>query len=196
MKSLCELETPHFLLRKIEAGDLETLYSYWSDEAVTEYMNICFTSMEETKQMVDLLNSLPETGEGMRWAIVNKENQVVIGSCGYHKVQAEHRKAEIGYELGQEYWGQGVMQEVMHAVLHHCFEDLEFNRIEAFVTVGNNRSINTLKRLGFTPEGILREYEFTQGSYHDQIILSLLRKEWNGTNCCSEQRTDQTSLSQ
>lgn len=181
MNRLLELETARFNLRKIEAGDLETLHSYWSDDAVTEYMNVSFKSIEETQQMVDLLNSLPETGEGRRWAIVDKKSGVVMGSCGYHNVKAEHRRAEVGYELGREYWGQGVIQEVMKAVIHHCFEALELNRIEAFVTVGNNRSLKTLERLGFKTEGVLREYEFTQGNFHDQVILALLRSDWDNS---------------
>ncbi|KUG16494.1 hypothetical protein ASZ90_013826 [hydrocarbon metagenome] len=44
--------------------------------------------------------------------------------------------------------------------------------------MGNNRSLNTLKRLGFRPEGLLREYEFTQGSFHDQVVFALLRRDW------------------
>ncbi len=179
MNRIFELETTRFTLRKIEAGDLETLHSYWSDDVVTEYMNISFKSIEETQQMVDLLNSLPETGEGRRWAIVDKKSGVVMGSCGYHNVKAEHRRAEVGYELGREYWGQGVIQEVMKAVIHHCFEALELNRLEAFVTVGNNRSLNTLEKLGFKSEGVLREYEFTQGNFHDQVVLALLRSDWD-----------------
>ena len=177
MNRIFELETTRFTLRKIDAGDLETLHNYWSDDMVTKYMNVSFKSIEETQQMVDLLNSLPETGEGRRWPIVDKKSGVVMGSCGYHNVKAEHRRAEVGYELGREYWGRGVIQEVMKAVIRHCFEALELNRIEAFVTVGNNRSLNTLERLGFKPEGVLREYEFTQGSFHDQVVLALLRSD-------------------
>jgi Acetyltransferases, including N-acetylases of ribosomal proteins len=68
-----ELETTRFALREIGAADLETLHSYWSDDVVTKYMNVSFKNIEETKQMVDLLNSLPERGEGRRWAIVDKK---------------------------------------------------------------------------------------------------------------------------
>lgn len=178
MTQASELETARFTLRKIEPGDIATLHSYWSDKFVTEYMNTSFRTLEESQQMVELLNSLPETEEGMRWAIVDKQSGVVLGSCGYHNVKAEHRRAEVGYELGQRFWGKGVMQEVMHVVLQHCFKTVGFNRIEAFVTVGNSRSIHTLEKLGFTAEGVLREYEFAQGKFQDQVILAILRKDW------------------
>lgn len=179
MHRLHELETDRFILRKIEEGDLETLHGYWSDEVVTEYMNVTFKSIEETQQMVDLLNILPEIEEGRRWAIVDKKSGIVVGSCGYHNMKAEHRRAEIGFELGREYWGQGIMQEVMNIVIHHCFEDLGLNRIEAFVTVGNHRSLKALDKLGFKQEGILREYEFIRGKFRDQVVLALLRSDWD-----------------
>ena len=178
MTETIELETPRFKLRKIEPGDIETLHSYWSDDIVTEYMATSFNALEESKNMVDLLNSLPETNEGRRWAIVDKSSGVVLGSCGYHNVKADHKRAEVGYEIGQKYWGQGVMQEVMRAVLQHCFETLGFNRIEAFVTAGNSRSVQTLEKLGFKAEGVLREYEYTKGGFQDQVVLALLRREW------------------
>jgi len=181
MTEIIELETRRFRLRKIEPGDIEILHSYWSDDRVTEYMATSFETLEESQDMVAVLNSLPENAEGMRWAIVDKQSGVVLGSCGYHNVKAEHRRAEVGYEIGWKYWGQGVMQEAMRAVLEHCFATRGFNRIEAFVTVGNNRSVHTLEKLGFKAEGVLREYEFNKGGFQDQLVLALLQKEWQSS---------------
>lgn len=174
-----QFETERFWLRKIGPEDIETLFGYWSDERVTEYMNVTFTDVHEAEEMVDLLNGLVETGEGIRWAIADKTSAKVLGSCGFHNIKSEHRRAEIGYELGREFWEKGVLQEVMQAVLEYCFNTMDFNRIEAFVMVGNTRSANALKRLGFHEEGTLRDYEFTRGQFRDQIIFSLLKREWH-----------------
>jgi len=178
MRQTIKLETARFTLRKIKQCDIETLHSYWSDPIVTKYLNISFQTIEESEQMANFLNGLQATGEGLRWAIVDKYSGAVMGSCGYHNVKAEHRRAEVGYELGQQFWEKGVMQEVMQAVLQHCFETVGFNRMEALVAVGNSRSLHTLEKLGFKAEGVLREYEFLQGQFQDQIILALLRRDW------------------
>ncbi len=182
MTHAIKLETARFILRHIEPGDVETLHAYWSDNIVTEYMNTTFKTLKESQEMIDLLNSLPESKEGMRWAIVDKKSGDVLGSCGYHNVKAEHRRAEVGYELGHKYWDKGIMQEVMKVVIKHCFDDIGLNRIEAFVTAGNKRSLHTLEKLGFKIEGELREYEFAKGDFQDQIVLALLRKEWGQTS--------------
>lgn len=173
------LETERFWLREIISEDIDTLFSYWSDEEVTKYLNATFTDIQQAEDMVDLLNELAYTGQGYRWAIVDKSNGMVLGSCGFHNIRLENRRAEIGYELGHQFWGKGIPQEVMRVVLSYCFNVLKFNRIEAFVTVGNTRSVNSLKRLGFREEGILRDYEYSRGQFQDQIIFSVLKSEWD-----------------
>ncbi|MGE5380779.1 MAG: GNAT family N-acetyltransferase [Methylocystaceae bacterium] len=176
-----EFRTPRFLLRQIRPEDLDQLFSYWSDEEVTRYLSLRFYRRDEAAAMIEMLNRLPLEDTGMRWAIVDDQGQV-LGTCGFHKLDHEHRRAEIGYEIGTAYWGHGVIQEVLPAVLEFCFHTLNLNRLEAFVTIGNNRSLRTLKRLGFTDEGILREYEFALGQFQSYHMLSILQREWKARN--------------
>lgn len=178
MSVIPEFHTRRCYLRRIVPEDIPALHGYWSDKTVTRYMTICFQNIEESRQMADLLNGLAETGEGMRWTIVDQNSGRVMGSCGYHNVKTEHRRAEIGYELGREFWSRGIIQEVLVPVLNYCFTELDMNRIEAFVTEGNQRSLNTLDKLGFKVEGLLKEYEFAQGAYQNQFILSLLKRDF------------------
>lgn len=173
------LETERLILRKIESRDIRALFAYWSDDRVTEHMNIdSFSSLWQARSMVKLLNGLVRREEGLRWAIVSKEDNKLLGTCGYHNVKKEHRRAEVGYELGIEHWGKGIMQEAIQAVLKHCFIKGDFNRIEALVNPDNQRSLNTLKKVGFSVEGELRDYEIAKGQSQNYIILSLLKRDW------------------
>lgn len=172
------LQSARFVLRPIQDNDLEALFGIWSDERVTRYMSAHFTDVEQARQMIGLLNSLPQEGAGERWAIVKKSDGVVIGTCGFHNVDQEHSRAEIGYEIGFEHWGQGVMQEALPMMLAVCFGSYRINRLQAFVDPQNNRSIRCLTSLGFNQEGILREYEFNQGRFQDLSIFSLLQSQW------------------
>lgn len=70
------------------------------------------------------------------------------------------------------------MSEAVSAALAYGFGTMGLNRVEAFVTVGNERSLGFLEKIGFSLEGTLRQYEFARGRYQDQWILSLLKKEW------------------
>jgi ribosomal-protein-alanine N-acetyltransferase len=55
----------------------------------------------------------------------------VIGTCGYHVWAKPHFRAEIGYELAREYWGQGIMQEAIRSLLTFGFAKMALNRVEA-----------------------------------------------------------------
>lgn len=174
------LITERLALRPISDADVETLFSYWTDPEVMEFLVLePFADLDEARRMVALLNGLPEQGEGRRWAITDKNSGVVMGTCGFHSVKPEHRRAEIGYEMGRAFWGRGFMSEALQALLAHCFEQEGFNRVEAFVNVGNTRSFKVLQRAGFQEEGTLRQYEFARGRFIGQVIWSLLRQDWD-----------------
>ncbi|MEW9121529.1 MAG: GNAT family protein [Thermotaleaceae bacterium] len=175
-----KIETEDLLLRKIELSDATRLLAIWSNKDVTKYMNIePFENLEQVKDMVELLNSLFEQREANRWAIVLKEKNCVIGTCGYNRgLKEEDFLGEIGYELDKAYWGKGYGTEALKAVIDYGFEQLELNRIEAMVMLENIQSTALLKRLGFKEEGILREHGFYKGRYWDEYCYSLLKREW------------------
>lgn len=175
------IETARLLLREIVGGDAAALHRYWSDEDVTEYMVLDpFEKIEDTRQMIVLLAGLFADGTGVRWAVVRKEDGAVIGTCGFHNLKPEHFRAEMGYEMGREFWGRGLMAEALAAILRYGYDALGFNRVEAFVNAGNERSVRILEKLGFQLDGTLREYEFARGRFVDQHCFSLLRGQRNG----------------
>jgi ribosomal-protein-alanine N-acetyltransferase len=56
---------------------------------------------------------------------------------------------------------------------------MNLHRIEAYVGLANEPSNKLMQKFGFTKEGLLREHYLRDGIYHDSLIYSLLRKEWN-----------------
>ena len=69
------------------------------------------------------------------------------------------------------------MTEVLPAMLGFGYGVLDLHRIEALVTVGNERSCRLLERHGFQREGLLRDHGFWRGRYWDQIAYARLRAE-------------------
>ncbi len=59
------------------------------------------------------------------------------------------------------------------------FEDLNLNRIEATTNLDNAASRRVLAKVGFTEEGILREYRYWGGRFYDLRMYSLLRREYD-----------------
>jgi ribosomal-protein-alanine N-acetyltransferase len=93
-----------------------------------------------------------------------------------------HHRAEIGYDLWPDYWGQGLMPEAIGELIRFGFEEMDLNRIEATTHTENLRSQRVLTRLGFQKEGLLRDFYFRDNIYNDQVLFSLLRREWQEGN--------------
>ena len=68
------------------------------------------------------------------------------------------------------------MTESLSAILNYGFLDLGLNRIEANPLALNEASQRLLLRLGFKPEGSLRQRVFFRGAYIDQLYFGLLRE--------------------
>lgn len=172
------LETDRLLLRELADRDAAVLHQYWSDSAVTEFFTEePFATVEKSLNMVILLKELFRAEQGIRWGITDKKNGRILGTCGFHNIKPEHYRAEMGYELGKEYWRQGIMSEALKAIIAYGFQTMRLNRMEAFVNFGNIRSMGILKKMGFNQDGLLRNYEFARGKFLDQYCYSLLKAD-------------------
>lgn len=74
---------------------------------------------------------------------------------------------------------QGYGTEILKALVKFGFEDMNLNRIEAFVTPGNDASIILLKKVGFLQEGIVRERDLIKGKLEDGVIMAMLKSDYN-----------------
>jgi len=174
-----EIQTERLILREIMLEDAQTLFKYWSDIEVTKYLNIDpFINMGQAVNMIRLLKSLFPRREGIRWVIVRKKDDLVIGTCGFNSWIKKSSRGEIGYELGREFWKKGYATEALAEIIKFGFERMNLNRIEAFTVPEALQSINVLQKFGFEKEGLLREYGHWNGHYWDENIYSLLKKDW------------------
>lgn len=110
------------------------------------------------------------------WAI--EHNGVLVGGIG---ITAQDRwrqhLAEIGYWLGEPYWGSGLAAEAVRRVTAATFDDPAIRKIYAPVLAPNHASMRVLEKNGYQREGVLREEVFKRGHYHDLHIFATLRSE-------------------
>ena len=115
-------------------------------------------------------------GMEVSFMILNKGK--VAGRIGLYYIDQQNKIASIGYWLGEEYQGKGIVTKACKEVIKHGFTELGLNRIEIKCATGNTRSQAIPERLGFTKEGILRQAELVNGQFHDLYLYSLLKQEW------------------
>lgn len=83
--------------------------------------------------------------------------------------------AELGYWLGEEYWGRGVMSPAVRAVTEYGLEALGLYRIYALVFEWNPASVRVLEKAGFSLEGRMRQAAIKDGRILDQLIYARVR---------------------
>ncbi|MCH4569755.1 GNAT family N-acetyltransferase [Bacillus sp. ES1-5] len=174
-----KLETERLQLRELTLLDAETMFRYFSKESVIRYFGMdSFENIEQAKTTIQTFKTRYEEGSVFRWGIEKKGTGQLIGTCGFHLINKHHKRAEIGYELDDTYWGQGYATEALQAILGYGFETLQLIRIAAVVYVENKASQKLLSKAGFQEEGLLRKHMIQNGVAHDTILYSLLKEEW------------------
>lgn len=115
-------------------------------------------------------------GAGIDTAIVYEGE--IVGKVTIHQIDTSTKTAHIGYMLGEQFTGKGIMTKAVQAMMRIAFEELGMNKIEIQAAVGNAKSRAIPERLGFTKEGISRQSEWLYDHYVDHAVYSLLKSEW------------------
>ncbi|MBE9107071.1 GNAT family N-acetyltransferase [Nostoc cf. edaphicum LEGE 07299] len=173
LSSFPQLETERLLLRETTLQDAEVIFAIFSDPSVTQFHDLdTFTSIKEAIAVIERRAKRFERGDGIRWVIIRKQDNVLIGSCGFTWNSQEH-SAEVGYELASTFWRQGIMTEAVSTILQFGFEKMGLRFVIAHVMLENIASKKLLEKLGFHSQGIQKQYTFFKGQYHDleQFVL-------------------------
>lgn len=152
------LETNRLLLKSISKEDVDFIYSHFSDEIVTKYLydEEPLTDMEGAEQIIDMY--LKSNAVSLsRWIITRKSDQVNMGTCGFHCWDSSEGVLDVGYDLQQQYWGKGYMQEALKAIINVALIELKIKKINAHIYIENDNSIKLVERLGFKFSG--KEYD-------------------------------------
>lgn len=170
------LETERLILREITEADTAGIFACFSNEEVTKYYGQePLKNKEEAKGFVAFFAQSYRDKRGIRWGIELKSTGEFIGSIGFNALSLKHKRAEIGYELHQDYWRKGYATEAITKVLEYGLNDLGLTRIGAVVFVENIASNQLLLSLGFEKEGVLKQYMYQNGIAHDTCVYGFLK---------------------
>ncbi|MRG87630.1 GNAT family N-acetyltransferase [Salinibacillus xinjiangensis] len=173
-------KTNRCVLRKTRLEDAADLLKVFGNDEVMKYIPLeTFQTLEDAEREIHWHHSIYNQRKGVRFGIIDKKTNKLIGTCGFVDYDDKNKSAEIGYDLSIEYWGKGIMTEVGREVIRFAFEKMELNRIEAKFDAPNKASKGLLIKLGFQKEGVLREYFWNEHKPIDVEVYSLLNREFN-----------------
>ena len=126
---------------------------------------------------IDYLNIIlaADTNQTYAFAIVLEDK--VIGNIGAFRQDNIHSKsAEIGYFIGEPYWGKGYGTQALEQICEYLFENTDLIRLYAEPFSHNKGSRRILEKVGFEQEGTLRSNAIKNGKIIDMVMYSLLRE--------------------
>lgn len=164
-------------LDAIEEDDLPTVAGWFRKSAVGMLGTGAATAFTSTDAMRQAVEAGPE-----RYAMVRTHDGTRVGL-----VQWRRRKYAGSYTVGgiigdSELWDSGCGGEASWLLVHHLFHDQNAHRVEFVTAAFNVRVIKMLVKSGMVIEGILRDYFFVDGEYHDAVVTSYLRDEYYSTD--------------
>jgi len=117
--------------------------------------------------------------EHNEWLMDQEDYEKIIGNCAIHDINSKNRACSCGITIGEkEYQNKGYGTEAMEMLVEYGFNTLNMNRIELSVYDFNSRAFKTYQKVGFVEEGRKRQARYHNGKYQDEIIMAILRKNW------------------
>ena len=101
-----------------------------------------------------------------------------IGVVATHQVDFANKRSTLGYWIGQEHEGKGIVSQSMKSLIDFCFNELNLNKLEIWCAVENVRSNKIPQKLGFKHEGVLRQVEKNTSGFLDVNVWGMIKNEW------------------
>ncbi|KAJ4822240.1 hypothetical protein Tsubulata_035661, partial [Turnera subulata] len=165
------MDSSRISLRPFKLSDVDDFLKWASDDRVTRYLRWnSITTREEA------LAHLQNVAIPHPWRRSICLDHRCIGYISIFPESGEDRcRANFGYALATEYWGQGITTVAVKMALSNAFKDLPYVvRLQALVEVENTGSRRVLEKAGFLKEGLLRKYGCCKGEIRDFFAYSFL----------------------
>ncbi|MDE7309517.1 MAG: GNAT family N-acetyltransferase [Lachnospiraceae bacterium] len=125
----------------------------------------------------EFITEILSADETKTFAFAITVNDQVAGSIGVFRCDNIHfRTAEMGYYIGEAYWGKGIMTSAVKQTCDYVFAHTDIIRIFAEPFAYNIVSCHVLEKAGFQLEGILRNNAFKNGKVLDMKMYSLIKE--------------------
>lgn len=182
-KGTVRLETQRLILRRFTLEDLEPAFmNCWRHADVWKWTN--YAPMNSIGEVVSKAGMFTEKwlaaydrADRYSWAIELKNSGSVIGRISGLKWNERLREVEMCYELGPDWWNQGLMTEAAQEIIRFFLLEVGFNRVYAYHAAGNPASGRVMQKCGMLQEGTARQGCVCNGGVFDRVDYAILRED-------------------
>lgn len=174
-----DLHTPRLTLRPFTLADASRVQRLAGDPAIAD-TTLNIPHPYEDGMAEEWIESHPARfaeGTGATYAIVLTERRLLIGAIGL-EINRRFCRAEIGYWIGREFWGQGYCTEAAREVLRYAFAVRGLHKVVGHHLARNPASGRVMEKAGMVREGHFREHVCKGERYEDLVAWGILKSDW------------------
>ncbi len=165
------------MIRKWRISDRERLAEMLNNPKVLDNLRDGLPCPYTPEDGEEYIRSMLAADETKTFAFAITVDDAVIGSIGVFRGENIHsRTAELGYYIGEPYWGKGYAASAVKQVCRYVFDHSDILRIFAEPFAYNAASRRVLEKAGFHLEGTLRSNAVKNGKVLDMTMYALVRE--------------------
>ncbi|KAF2259951.1 acyl-CoA N-acyltransferase [Lojkania enalia] len=176
------ITTPRLIIRPMHPQDAPSMQKYAAPASITTYMSLAFAHPYTLDHANNWINTNLAAQIQNNFCICETSvPDISIGGIGIKPgsdVQAH--TAEVGYWIGEPFWGKGYITEALRAMTDWVFtaRGEQYRRLSAKVFSGNTASMRCLVKCGYREEGVLRGDAEKHGKVYDSHVFGLTKGDW------------------
>ncbi len=170
------IETRRLVLRGFEQADASEAQRLAGDRAIADTTTQIPHPYEDgmAEEWISTHAEDFSKGVALHFAVVLAATEKLIGAISLMNIEVRDARAELGYWIGRDYWGNGFGTEAARAVIQHGFDEMQLNRVFAQHFTRNPASGSVLMKAGMRREGLLRQHVCKWGVFEDVEIYGVL----------------------
>jgi RimJ/RimL family protein N-acetyltransferase len=170
-----------FSLRPLEKPDLTSITRWFQevgDLALFDRHSRVPYDLATSERLWNMSDT-PQDADDKCWFAITSEPTGVAGIIGLERISPVNRDAVIALYVDHAIRRQGIGIRASALILDFAFRQLGLNRVTSYYRKDNAGSRDLTNQAGFEVEGTMRQAWFSDGKFHDMIVVGLLAEHWN-----------------
>ncbi|MHA2289133.1 MAG: GNAT family N-acetyltransferase [Promethearchaeota archaeon] len=164
----------------LDRKHIDLFLKWFNDPEITQYLLMYKPITRDWEEV--WFDALKQKEDMVHFSILlldQEDPEKIIGNCAIHNIDNKNRSCTCGITIGEKnYQNKGYGTEAMEMLVEYAFNTLNMNRMELSVWEFNTRAFKAYQKVGFVEEGRKRQARYHNGKYYDEIIMAILKDEW------------------
>ncbi|MEM0996005.1 MAG: GNAT family N-acetyltransferase [Bacteroidota bacterium] len=168
------LRTPRITLREITAENADAIFAMRANHRVNQFIaRPEMIDLAGARDLVERTRKAYRDRQGIGWAGYLRDENIIMGTCGFNRFEPANLRAELGGEMAPAYWGKGLALEAVCAILRYGFETMGLHAVEARIDPRNRGAKAALAYCGFVKEAHFQRMVYFQGEFRDLAVYTV-----------------------